>query len=315
MRSAQILAIAAAIPTTLAAIKGFNYGSTFTDGSNKQESDFEGEFNSAINLSGAPGFTSARLYTMIQGGTTNTPISAIQAAINTNTSLLLGMWASAGDADFANELAALTAAISQYGAPFTSLIDGISVGSEDIYRITATGIANMAGVGVGPDVILGYINQVRSAIAGTSASAALVGHVDTYDVWTNSSQNTLIQNCDFLGMDAYPYYETVKANSIENSNATFWGDYTAASGSSQGKPVWITETGWPTAGPTENEAIPSVANAQTYWSEVGCSAFAANINTWWYTLQDDQPTTPSPTFGLVGAGNPPPTTPIFDLSC
>jgi glucan endo-1,3-beta-D-glucosidase len=49
---------------------------------------------------------------------------------------------------------------------------------------------------------------------------------------------------------------------------------------------------------------------------VGCAAFS-KINTWWFTLQDDQPTTPSPSFGIVGAGNPPPTKPLFDikLSC
>ena len=43
------------------AIKGFNYGSTFTTGANKQQSDFEAEFNQAKGLVGASGFTSARL--------------------------------------------------------------------------------------------------------------------------------------------------------------------------------------------------------------------------------------------------------------
>lgn len=73
-----------------------------------------------------------------------------------------------------------------------------------------------------------------------------------------------------------------------------------------------TETGWPVSGPTANEAVPSIANAETYYHEVGCTAFS-NINTWWFTLQDDQPTTPSPSFGIVGAGNPPPTTPLFNI--
>lgn len=45
---------------------GFNYGATFSDGSVKQQSDFQAEFNTAKNLKGASGkFTSARLYTMI----------------------------------------------------------------------------------------------------------------------------------------------------------------------------------------------------------------------------------------------------------
>jgi glucan endo-1,3-beta-D-glucosidase len=303
MRTSQLLALAASLPSTLAAYKGFNYGSA-----GNTQSSFEGQFNSAKAL----GFTSARLYTMIQDGTTNTPISAIPAAIDTQTSLLLGLWASAGDADFANELAALKAAIAQYGAPFADLIAGISVGSEDVYRITPTGIANNAGVGVGPAVILNYIGQVRSAIAGTAAAGKPVGHVDTYNAWTNSSQDALIAGCDFLGVDAYPYYETTKQNSISNANATFWDDIDVTIAVAQGKPVWITETGWPVSGPTSGQAVASVQNAETYFDEVGCTAFGSNVNTWWYTLQD---TGSSPSFGVVGAGTPPPTTPIYSLSC
>jgi len=306
MRTSQILALVAALPSTLAAYKGFNYGS-----SGQTQSTFEGEFNSAKNLVGSS-FTSARLYTMIQDGTTNTPIEAIPAAISTGTTLLLGLWASGGDAGFANELAALNAAIAQYGSAFGDLVAGISVGSEDIYRITPIGIENDSGAGVGPDVIMNYISQVRSAIAGTSLASKPVGHVDTYNVWTNSSQNALIGAVDFLGVDAYPYYETTKANSIGNANATFWADYEDTVAASQGKPVWITETGWPVSGPTSNEAVPSVANAQTYYDDVGCLAFADGINIWWYTLQDAGA---SPSFGLVGAGTPPPTTPIYSLSC
>jgi glucan endo-1,3-beta-D-glucosidase len=303
MRPAQLLALVAALPSTLAAYKGFNYGSA---GNN--QASFEGQFNSAKAL----GFNSARLYTMIQDGTTNTPIEAIPAAISSGTSLLLGLWASAGDAQFANEIAALNAAISQYGSAFADLVAGISVGSEDIYRVTPIGISNNAGAGAGPDVIVGYIDQVRSAVAGSGLASKPIGHVDTYNVWTNSSQNALIGACDFLGMDAYPYYETTKQNSIENANATFWDDYDQTAGVSQGKPVWIAETGWPVSGPTSGLAVASVQNAQTYYDGVGCTAFGDGINTWWYILQD---TGASPSFGVVGAGSPPPTTPLYSLTC
>lgn len=58
---ASILALA----TTASAIQGFNYGSTFTTGAAKQQSDFENEFTTAQNLKGTSGWTSARLYTMV----------------------------------------------------------------------------------------------------------------------------------------------------------------------------------------------------------------------------------------------------------
>jgi glucan endo-1,3-beta-D-glucosidase len=308
MRTSQLLALVAALPSTLAAYKGFNYGSTGRD-----QAAFEGEFNAAKNLVGSS-FTSARLYTMIQDGTTNTPISAIPAAINTQTSLLLGLWASAGDAQFQNEIAALNAAISQYGTAFTDLIAGISVGSEDLYRITDLGIASNAGTGATAETLVNYIGQVRNAIAGSGAAGKPVGHVDTYNVWSNSSgwAAGLIGAVDFLGMDGYPYYETTKANSIANANATFWDDYSATAAVAQGKPVWITETGWPVSGATLNEAVASVDNAKIYYDDVACHAFSHDIPTWWYILQD---TGADPSFGIVGAGTPPPTTPLFSLAC
>jgi glucan endo-1,3-beta-D-glucosidase len=80
MRALILLAATASLLTTstAAALKGFNYGPTFTNGSYKQEIDFEVEFKLARNLTGliCP-FTSARLYTIIQGSTIDTPISAI----------------------------------------------------------------------------------------------------------------------------------------------------------------------------------------------------------------------------------------------
>jgi len=65
---------------------------------------------------------------------------AIPAAITESTSLLLGIWASGGQAGVTNEIAALTAAITKYGTDFTDLVVGLSVGSEDLYRISPTGI-------------------------------------------------------------------------------------------------------------------------------------------------------------------------------
>ena len=62
----SLLALVASLSSmTSAAYQGFNYGSTFTDGSAKSQSDFQTEFTTAKNLVGTSGFTSARLYTMI----------------------------------------------------------------------------------------------------------------------------------------------------------------------------------------------------------------------------------------------------------
>jgi len=310
----HLLALAALVVSSSASTvyQGFNYGPTFTDNSAVVESDFQNLFTTAQNLVGTSGFASARLYTMIQAGTTNTPTEAIQAAINTKTSLLLGLWASAGQTIFTNEVAALTSAIEQYGTNFTSIIAGISVGSEDLYRISPIGVENLSGVGANPSDIVNYISQVRSAIANTSASEALLGHVDTWTAWVNSSYSAVISACDFIGVDTYPYFQSTEANSIDDAYNLFFAAYNNTKNAAGSKPVWLTETGWPVSGPTSNLAVPSIQNAQTYWDQVGCAIFG-KINAWWFTLQDSVPTTPSPSFGIVGSTLS--TTSLYNLTC
>jgi len=313
----SIVALSSSVSATI--YKGFNYGSTFTDGSVKNQTDFEDEFNAAKNLVGTSGgFTSARLYTMIQGGTTSDPIAAIPAAIAEETSLLLGIWGSGGQTQVNNEITALTAAIEQYGTAFTNLVVGLSVGSEDLYRNSPTGIENDSGIGANPAQLVDYIAQVKAAVAGTSLNDVLIGHVDTWNAWTNGSNNAVIEAIDWLGVDEYPYFQNTESNSIDDAYSLFWAAYNATSAAAGGKPVWITETGWPVSGSTENLAIPSLANAKTFWDEVGCASAFGKINTWWYVLQDAAPTTPSPSFGVLGSSTSDSTlgtSPLYDLSC
>jgi len=313
MRSTTLLALASSLSSALAVYQGFNYGSTQTDGSVKTQDVFEQEFKTAAALVGTNGgFTSARLYTMIQGGTTSDVISAIPAAISTKTSLLLGLWASGGEESFQNEITALKAAISTYGSSLKDLVAGISVGSEDLYRETPTGIEAKAGIGADPDTIVNYISLVREAIKGTSLSGASIGHVDTWNAWTNSSVDSVISAVDWLGVDEYPFFQDTMSNSIDNAKTLFYNAYDAVAAISGGKQVWITEVGWPISGSNSGDAVPSLANAKTFWDEVGCPSFGS-VNTWWYTLQDAYPTTPNPSFGIVGSSLT--TTPLFDLSC
>ncbi|KAL6836787.1 glycoside hydrolase [Trichoderma sp. SZMC 28015] len=311
--SSTLLTLATAISAVNAAYQGFNYGSTFTNGAPKAQADFEAEFKTAAGLDGTDGaFTSGRLYTMIQGGTSNSPISAIPAAINTKTSLLFGLWASGGDAAFANEIAALKATISQYCGKLDGLVAGISIGSEDLYRITPTGVASNAGPGAQPGTLVNYINQVRDTIKGSCLSDVPIGHVDTWNAWVLDSNKPVVDAVDWLGMDTYPYYENTNANSISNAKSLYEAALTKIQNAGPGKEVWVTETGWPVNGVSSGAAIASTANARSYWEQVGCPNFG-KTNVWWYTLQDAAPDAPNPSFGLIGSTLT--ETPLFDLSC
>ena len=247
-----------------------------------------------------------------QGGSTNDPIQAIPAAISTKTNLLFGLWASAGQDTFKNEIAALQKTIDQYCGKLDGLVAGISVGSEDLYRISPIGMAASPDPGASPDTLVSYIKQVRETIKGTCLKDAPVGHVDTWTAYVNETNKAVIDAVDWLGMDAYPYYENTKPNALDQGKTLFDAALQNTKGAAGGKPVWITETGWPVSGKTSGAAVPSLENAETFWKDVGCPLFG-ETNVWWFTLQDGAPTTPNPAFGVIGSQLT--TKPLYDLSC
>lgn len=67
-----------ALAGSSSAWKGFNYGATENTGACRGYETFRDQFNLAKSLDNGSGFEAARLYTMIQCGTQNDPISAIQ---------------------------------------------------------------------------------------------------------------------------------------------------------------------------------------------------------------------------------------------
>jgi glucan endo-1,3-beta-D-glucosidase len=211
-----------------------------------------------------------------------------------------------------NEIRALKTAITQHGLNFTNLVAGISVGSEDLYRITETGIKNGENPGVGPGKIATYIQQVRDALTGTPLAGTPVGHVDTWTAWVNGSNQAVIDACDWIGFDAYPYFQETQANAIANNKDLFEEALAKTKTAVGGKPIWITETGYPVSGQTVGMAIPSVENAKVYWDQVGCPRFGKE-NIWWYTFQDATPDTSKPSFGIIGGALT--DVPVFNISC
>ena len=290
---------------------GFNSGATFADRSAKFKADWVAEFTTAQNLVNAPGtFNAVRLYTNIQAYSVDDPIQAFDAAVETKTKILLGIWTS-GVTDINKELSALKKAVDSKGKAFTDLIIGMSVGSEDLYRDSVTGRTNKAGVGNGPSAIAGFIADYRKAFAGTALAGVPVGHVDTWDVWGNSSNKVVLDAIDFIGVDEYPYYESGKGNDIKNAGRLFDRAFDATIAAANGKPVWLTETGWPTTGPNWDLAVPSVENAKYYWNEIGCRKLFNKVPTFWYTLRDANPDNKMK-FAITNELS---TTPLFDLTC
>jgi hypothetical protein len=122
-----------------------------------------------------------------------------------------------------------------------------------LYRITPTGIENNSGPGAQPQQLASYVQQTRNAIRGTPLNGKPVGHVDTWTVYVNATNNDFISTLDFLGMDAYPYFQKTMANDVGSASQLFFDAYhqTAA----RGKPVWVSI-------PQLCEALQASATAQ-----------------------------------------------------
>lgn len=311
MWSSKTVSLLALASTALAQTKGFNYGATNADGSCRGYDDFVRFFNQAKSLPGASGFNTARLYTSIQCGTSADPISAFRAAIDTNTNLLVGLWASAGRDAYQNELNALLRGARELGTPFTDKIVGISVGSEDLYRSSDQGKKNNAGVGATGAEIEGYIGWMRDWIKGTALEHKPIGHVDTWTAWVLPENRGVANTVNWLGHNSFPYFETERPNSIDKAYENFYTGVGQTESVSGGKPVWITETGWPHKGPKSGAAEASLDNAKRYWKETGCSLFG-HRNVFWYTLKDANTAQTDLSFAITPLTSG---TPYFDLTC
>jgi glucan endo-1,3-beta-D-glucosidase len=308
MKCAILLALTT--PLVSAADKiytGFNYGAFWSEQRNvKRYADFHQGFELARNLTNTPvPFNSARLYTCITAGTKNSATEAFQAAIDTGTNLLLGMWISPGaddqpnDMQIDNELVALGKGFEQHGQKLADLVIGLSVGSEDVYRF------NNAQVGLGSDNLLKTIKSVREKISASPFAKYMegkpIGHTDT-------ALYSVVPGSDFVGMNAYPYWE---GQSIDNANATFMSILKDTQQRAGNTPVWISEIGWPISGKQIKDAVASAENYQRYWDEVGCSIFG-KYSTFWFELLRDS-TTDQPDWGLLDTKTHQPR--IRDLSC
>jgi len=282
MKSSLLFTLAAACAGAEAYWKGFNLGNTNPDGSCKSQADWTKDFTTMAALPGA--FTSARLYS---ASDCDTLANAVPAAIATGTTLLVGVWA---EGDYDAEKQALLTVVQQYGSDW---IISVAVGSEDLYRGDTTA-----------STLASQINDVRGMMWGLGAGSIEVGHVDTYTMWIASDNVAVIEACDFLGVDAYPYYQNA---SIEDANDVFWDAINQVQAVSQGKWVWLTESGWPVSGPTSGAAVPSVENAQQFWYQVMCQTFR-QMHSFYYILNAD-PQTPS--FDVVDSNF----NPLFDTSC
>lgn len=123
-------------------------------------------------------------------------------------------------------------------------VDIAAVGNEVLYRNELT-----------LEQLLGYMTRVKNALPGIP-----IGYVDAY--YEFSKHPELVALSDVILSNCYPYWESCPIDvSLNHMQQMHQQAFAAANG----KPVIITETGWPSQGGNEGDAVASEENALKYF--------------------------------------------------
>lgn len=162
---------------------GFALGSNNPDGSCKQQSDYQADFQAITNNTASK---LVRTYAASGSGTDpcNIPSEILPAAKAAGVKVLLGMWPDGGS--YEKEKASIVAAdIGQYG----DTVFGITVGSEGMYRGTYDA-----------ESLIGWIHDMKKTFPAT-----IIGSADSWSCWSNGSMDGIIKS----GLDLV-YVESVE---------------------------------------------------------------------------------------------------------
>ena len=174
-----------------------------------------------------------RSFSCIEG---NELISKVAHELGLKT--LVGAWLGTDQEKNEQEIAALIE-LAQAGH-----VDIAAVGNEVLYR------------GDLPKAkLLEYLRHVKDALPHVP-----VGYVDAY--YEFSQHPDICELCDVILANCYPFWESCQ---LEYSLMYMKQMYLQAKEAAQGKPVIITETGWPSQGESLDGAIPSAENAIKYF--------------------------------------------------
>ena len=129
--------------------------------------------------------------------------------------------------------------------------------------IANAGHADILGVGnevllrgdLTEDELIGYIERAREGAPGVP-----VGYVDAYFEFEVHPRITAA--CDVILANCYPFWEGCPA---EHALLYMKEMYRRAQRAANGKPVIISETGWPNIGTPTDGAVPSFENAIKYF--------------------------------------------------
>ncbi|KAL9112949.1 MAG: hypothetical protein Q9227_002813 [Pyrenula ochraceoflavens] len=246
---------------------GWALGNTNTDGSCKQQSDYEQDFDA---LKGT-GSTLVRTYSS-GGNNCNTAANILPAAKSKGFKVLLGSWPDTDESFNADKQALQSAVPGNEDAVY-----GITVGSETLYRGNFTG-----------EELLGKIQEVQHMFP-----SVMVGTADSWNKWTDGTGDAVIKGgVKLILANAFSFWQ---AQPIQNATKTYFDDIMQATAHIQEVANCIDcvtimngETGWPgTGGTPYGPAQASDDQMKTFWKSGVCGMLDWGMDLFFFEAMDE----------------------------
>jgi exo-beta-1,3-glucanase (GH17 family) len=156
---------------------------------------------------------------------------------------------------------------------------------KNLIKVAAEGYADIVAVGnevmyrgdLSEEELLSKINEVQKALPDVP-----VGYVDAYYEFEN--RPAITQACDLVLANCYPFWEGC---SLEYSLLYMKDMYRRAIKAANGKPVIISETGWPNIGEEFHGAVPSYENAISYFINTQVWSMEEDIEIFYFSSFDE----------------------------
>lgn len=135
------------------------------------------------------------------------------------------------------------------------IVNAIKIGNAGHANIIAVGNEVLLRGDLTEQQLINYIQRIKLALPDIP-----VGYVDAYFKFEDYPNVTEV--CDVILANCYPFWEGCPAD----YSLLYMKDmFRRATRVANGKPVIITETGWPNEGSNERGAVPSYENALKYF--------------------------------------------------
>ncbi len=160
----------------------------------------------------------------------------------------------------------------------TQLASGIEIARAGHADILSVGNENMLREDLTEAQLLDYIGRAKAAVPATVP----VSFVDAYYLF--EQHPAIADACDVLLINCYPYWESCPA---EYALLYMKEMYQRALKVAKGKPVIISETGWPNTGTPFGDAVPSWDNALEYFVNAYTWAQQDGIDLFYFAAFDE----------------------------